>query len=140
MKQSIVHIALVVEDYDDAINFFVNKLKFELIEDTYQPTQDKRWVVASPPGSNGVTLLLARASKAEQKAVVGDQTGGRVFLFLATDDVWRDYKRMVLEGIKFIRQPQQQDYGTVAVFEDLYGNLWDLLELNSDHPMAARTL
>jgi catechol 2,3-dioxygenase-like lactoylglutathione lyase family enzyme len=140
LKQSIVHIALVVEDYDDAINFFVNKLKFELIEDTYQPTQDKRWVVVSPPGSSGVTLLLARASKAEQKAVVGDQTGGRVFLFLATDDVWRDYKRMVLEGIKFIRQPQQQDYGTVAVFEDLYGNLWDLLELNSDHPMAARTL
>jgi len=135
-----VHIALVVEDYDDAINFFVNKLKFELIEDTYQPTQDKRWVVVSPPGSSGVTLLLARASKAEQKAVVGDQTGGRVFLFLATDDVWRDYKRMVLEGIKFIRQPQQQDYGTVAVFEDLYGNLWDLLELNSDHPMAARAL
>jgi catechol 2,3-dioxygenase-like lactoylglutathione lyase family enzyme len=130
LKQSIVHIALVVEDYDDAINFFVNKLKFELIEDTYQPTQDKRWVVVSPPGSSGVTLLLARASKAEQKAVVGDQTGGRVFLFLATDDVWRDYKRMVLEGIKFIRQPQQQEYG----------NLWDLLELNSDHPMAARTL
>ena len=87
-----------------------------------------------------MTLLLARASKAEQKAVVGDQTGGRVFLFLATDDVWRDYKRMVLEGIKFIRQPQQQDYGTVAVFEDLYGNLWDLLELNSDHPMATRAL
>jgi len=140
LKQSIVHIALVVEDYDDAINFFVNKLKFELIEDTYQPTQDKRWVVVSPPGSSGVTLLLARASKAEQKAVVGDQTGGRVFLFLATDDVWRDYKRMVLEGIKFIRQPQQQDYGTVAVFEDLYGNLWDLLELNSDHPMATRAL
>ena len=140
MKQSIVHIALVVEDYDEAINFYVNKLNFELIEDTYQPTQDKRWVVVSPPGSNGVTLLLARASKAEQKAVVGDQTGGRVFLFLATDDVWRDYKRMVLEGIKFIRQPQQQDYGTVAVFEDLYGNLWDLLELNSDHPMATRAL
>lgn len=140
MKQSIVHIALVVEDYDEAINFYVNKLKFELIEDTFQPTQDKRWVVVSPPGSNGVTLLLARASKAEQKAVVGDQTGGRVFLFLATDDVWRDYKRMVLEGIKFIRQPQQQDYGTVAVFEDLYGNLWDLLELNSDHLMATRAL
>ena len=140
MKQSIVHIALVVEDYDEAINFYVNKLKFELIEDTFQPTQDKRWVVVSPPGSNGVTLLLARASKAEQKAVVGDQTGGRVFLFLATDDVWRDYKRMVLEGIKFIRQPQQQDYGTVAVFEDLYGNLWDLLELISDHPMATRAL
>tara|TARA_B110000967_G_scaffold180337_1_gene196575 strand:+ start:192 stop:599 length:408 start_codon:yes stop_codon:yes gene_type:complete len=135
-----VHIALVVEDYDEAINFYVNKLKFELIEDTYQVQQNKRWVVVSPPGSNGVTLLLARASKPEQKAVVGDQTGGRVFLFLATDDIWRDYKRMVLEGITFIRQPQPQDYGTVAVFEDLYGNLWDLIEFNSNHLMASRTL
>ena len=140
MKQSIVHIALVVEDYDEAINFYVNKLKFELIEDTYQVQQNKRWVVVSPPGSNGVTLLLARASKPEQKAVVGDQTGGRVFLFLATDDIWRDYKRMVLEGITFIRQPQPQDYGTVAVFEVLYGNLWDLIEFNSHHLMASRTL
>ena len=140
MKQSIVHIALVVEDYDEAINFYVNKLKFELIEDTYQVQQNKRWVVVSPPGSNGVTLLLARASKPEQKAVVGDQTGGRVFLFLATDDIWRDFKRMVLEGITFIRQPQPQDYGTVAVFEDLYGNLWDLIEFNSNHLMASRTL
>jgi catechol 2,3-dioxygenase-like lactoylglutathione lyase family enzyme len=140
LKQSIVHIALVVEDYDEAINFYVNKLKFELIEDTYQVQQNKRWVVVSPPGSNGVTLLLARASKPEQKAVVGDQTGGRVFLFLATDDIWRDYKRMVLEGITFIRQPQPQDYGTVAVFEDLYGNLWDLIEFNSNHLMASRTL
>tara|TARA_B110000093_G_scaffold4773_1_gene4687 strand:+ start:190 stop:597 length:408 start_codon:yes stop_codon:yes gene_type:complete len=135
-----VHIALVVEDYDEAINFYVNKLKFELIEDTYQAQQNKRWVVVSPPGSNGVTLLLARASKPEQKAVVGDQTGGRVFLFLATDDIWRDYERMVLEGITFIRQPQPQDYGTVAVFEDLYGNLWDLIEFNSHHLMASRTL
>ena len=135
-----MHIALVVEDYDEAINFYVNKLKFELIEDTYQVQQNKRWVVVSPPGSNGVTLLLARASKPEQKAVVGDQTGGRVFLFLATDDIWRDYKRMVLEGITFIRQPQPQDYGTVAVFEDLYGNLWDLIEFNSNHLMASRTL
>ena len=140
MKQFIVHIALVVEDYDEAINFYVNKLKFELIEDTYQVQQNKRWVVVSPPGSNGVTLLLARASKPEQKAVVGDQTGGRVFLFLATDDIWRDYERMVLEGITFIRQPQPQDYGTVAVFEDLYGNLWDLIEFNSHHLMASRTL
>ena len=140
MKQSIVHIALVVEDYDEAINFYVNKLKFELIEDTYQAQQNKRWVVVSPPGSNGVTLLLALASKPEQKAVVGDQTGGRVFLFLATDDIWRDYKCMVLEGITFIRQPQPQDYGTVAVFEDLYGNLWDLIEFNSHHLMASRTL
>ena len=135
-----MHIALVVEDYDEAINFYVNKLKFELIKDTYQVQQNKRWVVVSPPGSNGVTLLLARASKPEQKAVVGDQTGGRVFLFLATDDIWRDYKRMVLEGITFTRQPQPQDYGTVAVFEDLYGNLWDLIEFNSHHLMASRTL
>jgi uncharacterized glyoxalase superfamily protein PhnB len=100
-----------------------------LVEDTYQPEQDKRWVVVRPPGSNGVSLLLARASKPEQDDFVGNQTGGRVFLFLNTDDFWRDYNRMVADNIKFIREPQQQDYGTVAVFEDLYGNLWDLLQL-----------
>lgn len=139
MKQSIVHVALVVRDYDEAIDFYVNKLKFELIEDSYQAEQDKRWVVVSPPGSKGVTLLLARASKPEQDAFIGHQSGGRVFLFLNTDDFWRDYNRMVSEGIKFVREPKEQDYGTVAVFEDLYGNLWDLLELNADHPMAIRT-
>ena len=140
MKQSIVHIALVVKDYDEAIDFYVNKLQFELIEDTYQPEQDKRWVVVSPPGSRGVTLLLARASKPEQDAFIGNQTGGRVFLFLNTDDFWRDYKRMVAEGIKFVRPPQEQDYGTVAVFKDLYGNLWDLLQLNEDHRMSIRAV
>ncbi|MFT5807910.1 MAG: catechol 2,3-dioxygenase-like lactoylglutathione lyase family enzyme [Moritella dasanensis] len=138
MKQSIVHIALVVKDYDEAIDFYVGKLKFELIEDTYQVEQDKRWVVVSPPGSTGVTLLLARASKPEQDDFIGNQAGGRVFLFLNTDDFWRDYNRMVSDGIKFIRPPQEQDYGTVAVFEDLYGNRWDLLQLSEDHPMSIR--
>ena len=138
MKQSIVHIALVVNDYDEAIDFYVNKLKFELIEDSYQPEQNKRWVVVSPPGSNGVALLLAKASKPVQKTFVGNQAGGRVFLFLQTDDFWRDYQRMLDLGINFVRPPAEQDYGTVAVFEDLYGNLWDLLQLNPDHPMAKR--
>ena len=133
-----MHIAIVVKEYDEAIDFYVNKLKLELIEDTYQAEQDKRWVVVSPPGSNGVTLLLARASKPEQNDFVGNQAGGRVFLFLNTDDFWRDYNRMIADGIKFIREPKEQDYGTVAVFEDLYGNLWDLLRLNSNHPMALR--
>jgi catechol 2,3-dioxygenase-like lactoylglutathione lyase family enzyme len=136
MRQSIVHIALVVKDYDEAIDFYVNKLKFELIEDTYQAEQDKRWVIVSPPGSNGVSLLLARASKPEQLDFIGNQTGGRVFLFLNTDDFWRDYKRMKSEGIKFIREPKEEDYGIVAVFEDLYGNLWDLLQLNAGHHAA----
>ena len=140
MKQSIVHIALVIQDYDEAIDFYVNKLNFDLIEDTHQPEQDKRWVVVAPPGSKGVTLLLARASKPEQHPFIGNQTGGRVFLFLNTDDFWRDYKRMVSEGIKFVRPPQEQDYGMVAVFEDLYGNLWDLLQLNEDHPVASRAV
>ncbi|WED27177.1 VOC family protein [Vibrio sp. DW001] len=139
MKQSIVHIALVVEDYDESIDFYVNKLKFELIEDTAQPEQNKRWVVVAPPNSKGVTLLLAQASKPEQHDFIGNQSGGRVFLFLNTDDFWRDYNRMVSEGIKFVRAPKEQDYGTVAVFEDLYGNLWDLLQLNKDHPMSIRT-
>jgi len=140
VKQSIVHIALVIQDYDEAIDFYVNKLKFDLIEDTHQPEQDKRWVVVAPPGSKGVTLLLARASKPEQHPFIGNQTGGRVFLFLNTDDFWRDYKRMVSEGIKFVRPPQEQDYGMVAVFEDLYGNLWDLLQLNKDHPVSSRAV
>ena len=140
MKQSIVHIALVIQDYDEAIDFYVNKLKFDLIEDTHQPEQDKRWVVVAPPGSKGATLLLARASKPEQHPFIGNQTGGRVFLFLNTDDFWRDYKRMVSEGIKFVRPPQEQDYGMVAVFEDLYGNLWDLLQLNEDHPVSSRAV
>jgi len=132
VKQTIVHIALVVRDYDEALDFYINKLNFVLIEDTYQPEQDKRWVVISPPGSVGTTLLLARASKPEQEPFIGNQTGGRVFLFLNTDDFWRDYKSMQVKGIKFIREPKIADYGMVAVFEDLYGNLWDLLQLSDD--------
>ena len=136
MKQSIIHIALVVRDYDEAIAFYTEKLHFTLIEDTYQPEQDKRWVVVAPPNSSGTTLLLARASKPEQEPFIGNQAGGRVFLFLNSDDFWRDYNEMVERGIKFIRPPKVESYGTVAVFEDLYGNLWDLLQLNQDHPLA----
>ena len=128
MKQSIAHVALVVRDYDEAIQFYTEKLKFTLVEDTYQPEQDKRWVLIAPPGSDGTTVLLAKASKPEQEPFVGNQTGGRVFLFLCTDDFWRDYNAMVDRGITFVREPKVEPYGTVAVFEDLYGNLWDLLQ------------
>ena len=136
MKQSIVHIALVVRDYDEAIEFYTQKLHFTLVEDTYQPEQDKRWVVVAPPNSQGTTLLLARASKPEQEPFIGNQAGGRVFLFLNSDDFWRDYKEMSAKGIHIVREPKQADYGWVAVFEDLYGNRWDLLQLNPDHPLA----
>jgi len=138
MKQSITHIALVVKDYDEAIAFYTQKLHFTVLEDSYQPEQDKRWVVIAPPNSSGTTILLARASKPEQEPFVGNQTGGRVFLFLNTDDFERDYKEMVEKGIKFVRPPKDADYGRVAVFEDLYGNQWDLLQLNPDHPIAKR--
>ncbi|MPM46428.1 hypothetical protein SDC9_93128 [bioreactor metagenome] len=138
MKQAIVHIALVVRDYDEAIEFYTKKLHFTLIEDTYQPQQDKRWVVVSPPGSMGTTLLLARASKPEQEAFIGNQSGGRVFLFLGTDDFWRDYSEMKAIGIEFTRTPKEQDYGMVAVFKDLYGNLWDLVQFNENHAMNRR--
>ena len=138
MKQSIVHVALVVKDYDEAIAFYTQKLHFTLLEDTYQPLQDKRWVVVAPPGSVGTTLLLAKASKPEQEQFVGNQTGGRVFLFLNTDDFWRDYTEMVAKGIRFVRPPKEEVYGLVGVFEDLYGNLWDLLQLNADHPISQR--
>lgn len=130
MNQSLIHVALVVRDYDEAIEFFCQRLHFILVEDTYQPEQDKRWVVVAPPGSNGTSILLARASRHEQEAFIGNQTGGRVFLFLSTDDFWRDYNEMQSVGIKFVRQPKNESYGTVAVFEDLYGNLWDLIELS----------
>lgn len=129
MTQSIALITLVVRDYDEAIEFYTQKLKFVLIEDSYQPEQDKRWVVVAPPGSNGTKLLLAKASNPEQNAFVGNQTGGRVLLFLNTDDFWRDYKQMTAAGISFVREPVEQEYGTVAVFEDLYGNRWDLIDL-----------
>lgn len=138
MKQEIIHIALVVRDYDEAIAFYTQTLNFDLIEDSYQPEQDKRWVVVAPPNSRGTTLLLAQASKPEQEPFIGNQSGGRVFLFLHTDDFWRDYNAMVARGINFVREPKVQDYGTVAVFEDLYGNLWDLIQLNPDHPIAKR--
>jgi catechol 2,3-dioxygenase-like lactoylglutathione lyase family enzyme len=129
MKQSIIHVALVVRDYDEAIEFYCQKLKFKLVEDTYQPEQDKRWVVVAPPGSSGTSLLLAWAATPEQEAFIGRQSGGRVFLFLSTDDFWRDYNEMFATGIHFVREPKKESYGTVAVFEDLYGNLWDLIEL-----------
>jgi catechol 2,3-dioxygenase-like lactoylglutathione lyase family enzyme len=128
MNQSIAHLALVVRDYDEAIHFYTKKLHFTLIEDTYQPEQDKRWVVVSPPNSTGASLVLAKASKPEQEAFIGNQTGGRVFLFLNTDDFWRDYNDMVSKEIRFVREPKNEPYGIVAVFEDLYGNLWDLIE------------
>lgn len=138
MIQSIVHIALVVRDYDEAIDFYTKKLNFTLIEDTYQPEQDKRWVVISPPGSNGTTILLARASKPEQIDFIGNQSGGRIFLFLGTDNFERDYNEMTSKGIEFVRPPKKQDYGIVSVFKDLYGNLWDLVQFTDSHPMAKR--
>lgn len=134
MTQRIAHVALVVKDYDEAIAFYTQKLRFTLVEDTYQAAQDKRWVVVAPPGSvgaegpTGTTLLLARASSPEQEPFIGNQTGGRVFLFLQTDDFWRDYGAMLDAGITFVRPPAEQSYGTVAVFEDLYGNRWDLVQ------------
>ncbi len=135
LNQSIAHISLVVEDYDKAIEFYTKKLSFELIEDTYQPEQDKRWVVVAPPGGGGTSLLLAKASNDSQTDFIGNQAGGRVFLFLSTDDFWRDYKDMVAKGIVFEREPKEAPYGTVAVFKDLYGTLWDLIEFSEGHPL-----
>lgn len=128
-NQSIIHVSIVVEDYNEAIEFYTKKLNFELIEDTYQPEQNKRWVLISPKGSKRFLLLLAKASNLEQKQFIGNQTGGRVFLFLNTTDFWTDYNRMKSLGVEFIRDPSVQEYGIVAVFKDLYGNLCDLLQL-----------
>lgn len=128
--QNLLHVALVVRDYDEAIEFFTKKLHFILLEDTYQPEQQKRWVVVAPPGSCSTSILLAKASKPEQEPFIGNQAGGRVFLFLSTDDFWRDYNEMVSAGINFIREPKTAPYGIVAVFEDLYGNLWDLVQMD----------
>ena len=122
VKQSLLHVTLVVRDYDEAIAFFTQKLKFNLVDDIYVPEQDKRWVVVAPPGSDGATIVLGRPSNEEQKAFIGNQTGGRVTFFLATDDFWRDYNRMVADGITFVRPPKEEAYGIVAGFEDLYGN------------------
>lgn len=128
MKQSIGQSALLVRDYDEAISFYVDTLGFSLIEDTYIAEQDKRWVVVAPPGATESRLLLARAVNAEQSSRVGNQTGGRVFLFLFTDDFWRDFETYKAKGVVFVREPKREPYGTVAVFKDLYGNLWDLLQ------------
>ena len=130
MKQHIAHIALVVHDYDKAIQFYTQKLNFKLIEDT-QLSETKRWVLITPPGDSKTCLLLAQAANDVQSAAVGNQSGGRVFLFLYTDNFWRDYNAMLEKGINFVRPPKEESYGTVAVFEDLYGNLWDLLEPSS---------
>ena len=127
MNQSIAHIALLVKDYDEAIAFYTQKLNFILVEDT-QLNEDKRWVIVTPPGATECSLLLAKAANEKQMQSIGNQSGGRVFLFLFTDDFWRDYNTMLEKEIKFLREPKKENYGTVAVFEDLYGNLWDLLE------------
>ncbi len=131
MPQSIGHIALVVRDYDEAIAFFTYALGFELIEESVsldRNAQQKRWVLVGPAGSGGTNLLLAQASTPEEERCIGNQTGGRVFLFLHTDDFWRDYRAMAARGVRFVREPKEEPYGTVAVFEDLYGNQWDLLQ------------
>jgi catechol 2,3-dioxygenase-like lactoylglutathione lyase family enzyme len=129
MHQRIAHIALVVRDYDEAIQFYTEKLNFQLLEDTTL-TPDKRWVLVAPPGAKECCLLLAKAANEQEAASIGNQAGGRVFLFLFTDDFWRDYNNMLERGVNFIRPPKQEAYGIVAVFEDLYGNRWDLLEPN----------
>jgi catechol 2,3-dioxygenase-like lactoylglutathione lyase family enzyme len=128
MAQSLAHIALVVRDYDEAIAWFTDKVGFSLLADEYQSEQDKRWVLVAPPGSAGTSLLLARASTPEQEAFIGNQAGGRVFLFLATDDFERDHAAMAAKGVRFVRAPKAAPYGRVAVFEDLYGNRWDLVQ------------
>ena len=128
MKQSVGLVALVVRDYDEAIEFYTKTLDFSLFEDTYLPEQDKRWVVIAPPNSNATRILLARAVGDEQSSRIGNQTGGRVFLFLYTDDFWRDYNNYRSKGVEFVRPPKEESYGTVAVFKDLYGTLWDLVQ------------
>ena len=127
--QTLGHVALVVREYDEALAFFTRTLNFRVIEDT-RLSEDKRWVLVAPPGSQGTSLLLARAATPEQVRCIGNQSGGRVFLFLHTDDFWRDYREMTARNVKFTRGPREETYGTVAVFEDLYGNQWDLLQLN----------
>ncbi len=131
MKQSISLIAVVVPDYDEAIGFYVGTLGFSLVEDTYIPDQDKRWVVVAPQGKGTTQILLARAVNDDQNSRIGNQTGGRVFLFLYTDDFWRDFSAYKEKGVVFVRDPRVESYGTVAVLKDIYGNLWDLLEPNA---------
>lgn len=138
-QQTIGNIALVVENYDDALDFYTRQLGFDLIEDT-DLGGGKRWVRISPPNSNGTALLLAKASTDEQLKAVGNQTGGRVFLFLQTNDFWRDFKRMKDNGVEFEEEPRVEEYGTVAVFQDLYGNKWDLLELTQTGTDGVQTM
>ena len=126
--QRVAHVTLVVEDYDQAIAFFVDVLGFTLVEDLYVEAQKKRWVVVAPPGPQGCTLLLARASSDDQRTRIGNQTGGRVAFFLYTDDFWRDYRLYRERGVDFVREPSEESYGIVSVFRDLYGNLWDLVQ------------
>src|SRR5262245_9047893 len=137
MKQSIGYITVVVSDYDEAISFYVKILGFCLVEDTYIAAQDKRWILVAPPGSLDTKILLARATGPEQSSRIGNQTGGRVFLFLHTDDFWRDFETYKSRGVAFVRERREESYGTVAVFKDLYGNLWDLLQLSAPAPVAA---
>jgi len=127
MKQKIAHVALVVKDYDEAIKFYTEKLDFQVLEDT-RLSEDKRWILIAPTGAKECSILLAKAANDGQMATIGNQTGGRVFLFLFTDNFWRDYNKMIDRNINFIREPKEENYGLVAVFEDLYGNLWDLLQ------------
>jgi catechol 2,3-dioxygenase-like lactoylglutathione lyase family enzyme len=142
MAQRISNVALIVRDYDEAIAFYCGILGFELLEDTYQAEQDKRWVVVSPvdrAGNRGTAIVLAQPSNAAQQPFIGQQGGGRVFMFLATDDFNRDHASYVAKGVTFVREPQVMPYGKVAVFADLYGNLWDLVEFASGHPLAVST-
>ncbi len=132
MYQRIAHIALVVDDYDEAIEFYTQKLDFQLLEDT-RLSEEKRWVMVAPTGAKECCLLLAKAANERQSQFVGNQTGGRVFLFLYTDDFWRDYEKLKSREINFVRPPEDFEYGTVAVFEDLYGNLWDLIQPNENN-------
>jgi catechol 2,3-dioxygenase-like lactoylglutathione lyase family enzyme len=142
MPQTIGHISLLVRDYDEAIAFFTKRLGFELMENSASIDRlggYKRWVIVRPRGSSGPSLLLARASGPEEESRIGNQTGGRVFLFLHTDDFWRDYREFTARGVKFCREPREESYGTVAVFQDLYGNKWDLLQpksLNTESEIA----
>ncbi len=135
MNQRLAHVAIVVRDYDEAITFYTQKLNFKLVEDTVL-SPEKRWVLVAPPGGQSCNLLLAKASNEKQLNSVGNQTGGRVFLFLHTDDFWRDHKKMVEHKIKFVREPVEEAWGTVAVFEDLYGNLWDFIQPKSGDKLA----
>jgi lactoylglutathione lyase len=143
MPQTLGYVSLVVADYDEAITFFTQSIGFDLVEDTPSKDRqgrDKRWVLIAPPGSQGAQILLAKASNEEEASRIGNQTGGRVFLFLHTDDFWRDYKALTEKGVKFVRKPKEEDYGTVAVFEDLYGNKWDLLQLKGSRKARSQEL